>query len=136
MKLSVIIPSYNFSKYIEQCLYSVLFQNTNFDFEVLVRDDFSNDGTNEILERISIYNPNLKYYVANENWGFHKNIKFLMEEARGEYIAYLDGDDYFTDKDKLQRQIDFLKTDQKLIEMNSCSINWPIKWHSILMGGE
>jgi glycosyltransferase involved in cell wall biosynthesis len=108
MKLSVIIPSYNFSKYIEQCLYSVLFQNTNFDFEVLVRDDFSNDGTNEILERISIYYPNLKYYVANENWGFHKNIKFLMEEARGEYIAYLDGDDYFTDKDKLQRQIDFL----------------------------
>jgi glycosyltransferase involved in cell wall biosynthesis len=108
MKLSVIIPAYKFSKYIEQCVLSVLFQNTNFEFEVLVRDDFSNDGSNEILERISIYNPNLKYYVANENWGFHKNIKFLMEESRGEYIAYLDGDDYFTDKDKLQRQIDFL----------------------------
>jgi glycosyltransferase involved in cell wall biosynthesis len=108
MKLTVIIPAYKFSKYIEQCLLSVLFQNTNFEFEVLVRDDFSNDGTNEILERISIYYPNLKYYVADENWGFHKNIKFLLEESRGEYISYLDGDDYFTDKDKLQKQIDFL----------------------------
>ena len=108
MKLSVIIPAYKFSKYIEQSVLSVLFQHTNFEFEVLVRDDFSNDGTNEILERISIYYPNLKCFTSEENWGFHKNIKFLMEEAKGEYIAYLDGDDYFTDKDKLQKQVDFL----------------------------
>ena len=108
MKLSVIIPAYKFSKYIEQCVLSVLFQNTNFEFEVLVRDDFSNDGTDEILERLSIYYPNLKCFKSEENWGFHKNIKFLLEQASGDYISYIDGDDYYTDKDKLQKQIDFL----------------------------
>lgn len=108
MKVSVIIPAYKFSKYIEQCLISVLFQNTNFEFEVIVRDDFSNDGTNEILERLSTYHPNLRYFIAEENWGFHKNIKFLLEQCQGEYIAYLDGDDYYTDKFKLQKQSDFL----------------------------
>lgn len=108
MKLSVIIPAYKFSKYIEQCVLSVLFQNTNFEFEVLVRDDFSNDGTNEILERLSIYYPNLKCFKSEENWGFHKNIKFLLEQSSGDYISYIDGDDYYTDKDKLQKQVDFL----------------------------
>ena len=115
MKLSVIIPAYKFSKYIEQSVLSVLFQHTNFEFEVLVRDDFSNDGTNDILERLSLHYPNLKCYVPEENWGFHKNIKFLMEEAKGEYIAYLDGDDYFTDKDKLQKQVDFLDSNPDYI---------------------
>jgi glycosyltransferase involved in cell wall biosynthesis len=115
MKLSVIIPTYKFSKYIEQCVLSVLFQNTNFEFEVLVRDDFSNDGTNEILERLSIYYPNLKWFKSEENWGFHKNIKFLLEQASGEYISYIDGDDYYTDKDKLQKQIDFLDNNPEYI---------------------
>jgi glycosyltransferase involved in cell wall biosynthesis len=115
MKLTVIIPAYKFSKYIEQCVLSVLFQNTNFEFEVLVRDDFSNDGTNEILERLSIYYPNLKWFKSEENWGFHKNIKFLLEQASGEYISYIDGDDYYTDKDKLQKQIDFLDNNPEYI---------------------
>ena len=124
MKLSVIIPAYKFSKYIEQCVLSVLFQNTNFEFEVLVRDDFSNDGTNEILERLSFYNSNLTNFVATENLGFHKNIKFLMEEAKGEYIAYIDGDDYFTDKNKLQKQIDFLDNNPDYV-MHSMG-NWTL----------
>ena len=108
MKVSVIIPAYKFSKYIEQSVLSVLWQKTNFDFEVLVRDDFSQDGTDKILERLQYHNPNLKLIESFENWGGHKNITFLLSEAKGEYIAYLDGDDYFTDQNKLQKQVDFL----------------------------
>ena len=53
MKVSVIVPAYKFANYLEQALLSVLWQKTNFEFEVLVRDDFSQDGTDQILERIS-----------------------------------------------------------------------------------
>lgn len=108
MKVSVIIPAYKFAKYIEQSILSALWQKTNFDFEVLVRDDFSKDGSDTIIKRIRFNNPNLRYFESTENWGGYKNIKFLCEQAKGEYIAYLDGDDYFTDQYKLQKQVDFL----------------------------
>ena len=83
-------------------------QKTNFDFEILIRDDFSNDGSDEIIEKIAHENKNVRYFKSNENIGGHKNIKFLLDLADSEYIAYLDGDDYWTASDKLQKQIDFL----------------------------
>ena len=115
MKLSVVIPSYKFAKYIEQSVYSVLFQKTDFEFEVLGRDDFSQDGTDQILERISYRNSNLKIFKSEENWGGYENIKFLINQCSGDYIAYLDGDDYFTDQYKLQKQIDFLDSNSDYI---------------------
>jgi len=108
MKLSVIVPSYKFEHYIEQCLLSVLSQKTNFDFEILVRDDFSQDNSDKTIERIATHNPQIKYFKASENWGFHKNIKFLLEQCSGQYISYIDGDDYWFDFHKLQKQVDFL----------------------------
>lgn len=108
MKLSVIIPSYKFFRFLEVNLITVLSQKTNFEFEVLVRDDFSQDGSDLVLKRLQGFYPNLIVYDAEENWGFHKNIKFLMEKAIGDYICYLDGDDYFLDPLKLQKQVDFL----------------------------
>jgi glycosyltransferase involved in cell wall biosynthesis len=109
MKLSVIVPSYKFAKFLEVNLLTVLNQKTNFDFEVIVRDDFSEDGSDKILKRLKNIFPNLIVHEAKENWGFHKNIKFLLEEAKGKYIAYIDGDDYYTDPLKLQKQVDFLE---------------------------
>lgn len=108
MKLSVIVPTFKFFNYIEHALTSVLWQKTNFDFEVLVRDDFSEDGSDFLLKRIAYNNPKLRHFESTENWGIYRNIKFLYEQAKGQYIAYLDGDDYFTDEFKLQRQVDFL----------------------------
>ena len=108
MKVSVIVPAYKFANYLEQALLSVLWQKTNFEFEVLVRDDFSQDGSEEIIERLTKFYPNLKHFCATENLGFHKNIPFLLSQSRGEYIAYLDGDDYFFNEYKLQKQVDFL----------------------------
>ena len=108
MKVSVIIPCYNFEEYIEQSILSAVSQKTNFEFEILVRDDFSSDKSQLNIERVANFNTNVRFFKPEENWGGTKNIKFLSEQATGEYIAYLDGDDYWTDINKLQKQIDFL----------------------------
>ena len=112
MKLSVIVPSYKFSKYIDDCLNSIVNQKTNFQFEILVRDDFSQDGSEELIERIinQNSNPNIvfRYFKSSENLGCFGNIQLLLNKCSGEYIAYIDGDDYFTDEYKLQKQVDFL----------------------------
>lgn len=115
MKVSVIIPCYNFESYIEQCILSVVSQKTNFDFEILVRDDMSTDKSQICIERVAIFNENVKFFVADENLGGQKNVKFLIEQCKGEYIAYLDGDDYWTDINKLQKQIDFLDSNPDYI---------------------
>jgi glycosyltransferase involved in cell wall biosynthesis len=108
MKVSVIVPCYNFGEYIEECIASILSQKTNFDYEILIRDDFSNDGSDKIIESYSKKNPNIKFFKSTENWGFNKNIRYLLEQSDAEYIAYIDGDDYWIDDEKLQNQIDFL----------------------------
>jgi glycosyltransferase involved in cell wall biosynthesis len=108
MKVSVIIPCYNFEEYIEHCILSVVSQKTNFDFEILVRDDLSIDRSQLNIDRVANFNSNVKVFKSDENWGGQKNVKFLIEQCEGEYIAYLDGDDYWTDVNKLQKQIDFL----------------------------
>lgn len=108
IKVSVIIPCYNFGEYIEQSILSAVNQITNFEYEILVRDDLSTDNSQINIERVAYYHPKVKYYKPTENLGGGKNISFLISECKGEYIAYLDGDDYFTDPYKLQKQIDFL----------------------------
>ncbi len=115
MKVSVIIPCYNFEDYIEQSILSAVSQKTNFEFEILVRDDMSTDNSQICIERVSIFNDSVKYFKAEENLGAGDNIKFLTEQAKGEYIAYLDGDDYWTDVYKLQKQIDFLDSNPDYI---------------------
>lgn len=109
IKLSIVIPAYNFGYFIDQAVLSALWQSTNFEFEVLVRDDFSPDKTTTVLEKIAHRNSRLKYFTATENWGFMKNIEFLFRKAKGKYIAYLDGDDYYVFQDQLQKAFDFLE---------------------------
>lgn len=112
IELSVIIPAYKFCYFIDQSVMSALWQKTNFEFEVLVRDDFSPDKTDSVLSKIAYWNPRLKYFKATENWGFMKNIQFLLNQAQGKYVAYLDGDDYYVFQDKLQKAYDFLEQNQ------------------------
>ena len=106
MKLSVIIPCYNFENYIEECIFSVLKQITEFDFEIIVGDDCSKDGSLSIIE--SIKSEKIRIIKNEENLGFYQNIKNLILSSKGEYISYLDGDDYLTDINKLQKQVEFL----------------------------
>lgn len=109
MMLSVIIPTYKFAPYIKECVDSVLSQQVNFDYEVLIGDDFSEDGTVELLNELYEQNTKVKIFAHEKNLGPYENIKILMDSSRGKYISYLDGDDYFLDPTKLQRQVDFLE---------------------------
>lgn len=117
MKVSVIIPCYNFEKYIEEALLSVISQKTNFEYEILVRDDGSSDRSIDCIDRVCMVCKNAAdiknfshTYQEGKNLGLKgmNNFKFLLDNAKGEYIAYMDGDDYWVDPYKLQRQIDFL----------------------------
>lgn len=115
MKLSVIIPCYNFAEFIEQAITSAINQNTNFEYEILIRDDFSPDTSYTNIERTCLFAPNkknIRNFKPEKNIGANRNIKFLLEQAKGEYIAYLDGDDYWIEPTKLQRQVDFLENNK------------------------
>jgi glycosyltransferase involved in cell wall biosynthesis len=107
-KLSVLVPAYNFGNYISDCIDSIYKQKTNFEFDVIVRDDNSTDHTISVLDNLKIKYPNLIILDGSINLGAFENIKLLYETANSEYIAYLDGDDLFGDEDKLQIQTDFL----------------------------
>lgn len=111
MKVSVCIVTYNHAKFVRQTLDSVLSQQTTFDFEVIVGDDLSKDNTREILAEYQTRYPDkirLLLHPTNlGNNGMH-NALSTFKEARGEYIAQMDGDDYWINPHKLQKQADML----------------------------
>ncbi|OQY27194.1 MAG: hypothetical protein B6244_11310 [Candidatus Cloacimonetes bacterium 4572_55] len=117
MKLSVCITTYNHESYIAQAIDSVLRQETDFDFEILIGEDDSKDQTREIVKaykdrypdkiRLFLHDRKNVIYIsgiATGRWNFTNNLK----HAKGQYVALLDGDDYWTDPLKLQKQVDFL----------------------------
>ncbi|WP_414830125.1 glycosyltransferase family 2 protein [Alteromonas sp. H39] len=107
MKLSVLIPAYNLEKYIEETIRSVCEQQTDFGYEVIVCDDASPDGTARIIRQLASEFGNLVPIIKTENGGLAENMKTLLSQAKGEYIAYLDGDDVAL-PGKLQSQVDYL----------------------------
>lgn len=115
-KINVIIPNYNYGKYLEMCLMSVYMQKTNCEIEILVNDDCSTDYSIEILSRFKNYfeipNIKLNFFENQNNKGEIQTTKFLLEKCDGDYIAYLDSDDYWIDPNKLQKQFDFLEKNQ------------------------
>ncbi len=109
IKVSVIVPAYNQEKYIGTTLESIVNQKTTFKFEVLVGEDCSIDGTAEVVKKYAADNQDLIFpYYREKNLGIADNPAELFTHARGEYIAFIDGDDYWIDENKLQKQVDFL----------------------------
>ena len=111
MTVSVLMITYNHSKYIKQAVESVLEQKTNFDFELIIANDCSPDNTDEIINDIIKNNPNgykIKYYSHQKNIGMMSNFIFLTEQATGKYCALCEGDDFWTDNYKLEKQVSFL----------------------------
>ncbi len=109
MKLSVVIITYNQVSFIRQCMESVLAQQFDASWEIVVADDASSDGTAQILGDYAQRHPHLIQLVtATANQGLVGNLRRALAVARGEYIAYLDGDDYWTDPRKLARQVAIL----------------------------
>lgn len=109
MKLSVIVPAFKLAPYIHECLLSILAQQTNFDFEVIVCDDTSPDNTLDVINYLASAYPNLRVLSNTKNLGLIGTMRRLLDTAKGEYIAYLDGDDVAL-PGKLQQQVDYLDT--------------------------
>lgn len=109
-KVSVVVLTYNQEKYVKQALDSILLQNLPFSIEILIGDDASKDSTPEILQNYAQKYPDIiKLCLHKKNIGASKNIYSLFMKAKGEYIALLEGDDYWLDNNKLKTQIQFLE---------------------------
>lgn len=109
MKASVCCITYNHEKYIAQALDGFFLQQTDFDFEIVIADDASRDGTRSIIESYMQRYPGRINYIRNEpNMGVMPNFTQALKACRGEYVAICEGDDYWTDPNKLQIQSDLL----------------------------
>ena len=112
-KVSVCVVTYNQEKYIRQCLQSLVDQKTNFDFEVIVADDCSTDGTRAIVREFAEKYPGeVKPIFRDKNIGAGANYVCVHQQAIGEYVAHMDGDDYAL-PGKLQAQANILDADLK-----------------------
>lgn len=109
MRLSVCIYTYNHEAYIEKAVKSALDQDVDFDYEIIVGEDSSTDLTADILRRLEANHPGrLKVAYREANLGAEKNFARTIAECRGEYISFLDGDDFWTSRNKLALQVGFL----------------------------
>ncbi len=111
-KVSVLVVTYNQERFIEQAVRSALFQQAHFDYEIIVGEDSSTDGTRAVLARLDAAFPGrLRLLLRERNLGPARNFQDAYAECRGEYVALLDGDDYWTDPAKLRKQVAVLDAD-------------------------
>lgn len=121
-KVSVCVITYNQEKYIRQCLQSIVDQETNFDFEVIVGDDCSIDGTRDIVREFAERYPGIVkpiYQVENIGGGVN-NFMTVHNGANGAYVCHMDGDDYWL-QGKLQYQSDVLDGDESIVQCWTCA---------------
>lgn len=110
-KVSVSLVTFNHEKFIAQAIESILLQEVDFSYEIIIGEDFSSDKTREIvIEYQKQYPDKIRLILPEENLGCYGQKIFVqtLQACRGEYIAILDGDDYWTSPNKLQQQVDFL----------------------------
>ena len=123
IKVSVAMITFNQEAYVEQAIESVLLQQFNFTIELVISDDYSSDNTRNILKKYKEKYPKIiNLLLPNFNQGMHLNFMNTLAACRGQYIALLEGDDYWTSNLKLQKQIDFLDH----------NINCSICFHKVL----
>ncbi len=112
-KVTVISLSYNHAQFIGQCVESVLTQKTDFDFNFIVSDDCSSDNTPSTLQLLAAKYPGrIQLILRDKNVGGARNFLDTYAMATGEFIAIVEGDDYWTDKRKLQKQVDALEANR------------------------
>ena len=124
--VSICCITYNHAKFIRKAIESMLMQNTTFDVEIVIGEDCSTDGTKDIINEYKNSYPNKFRVIDSENnVGMMPNFFRTLNACEGKYIALLEGDDFWTDNNKLQRQVDFL-------ERNS---DYAITYHKIALLG-
>lgn len=109
MKVSVLIMTYNHERYVGRALDGALMQQTSFPFEILVSEDASTDATRSIVQEYAARHPDkIRLILSERNVHTNEIVTRGLRAARGDYVALLDGDDFWTAPDKLQAQADFL----------------------------
>lgn len=109
--VSVCMITYNHEKYIAQAIESVLMQKTSFKYELVIGEDCSTDGTRAIVcDYVRRYSGRIRLLLPKHNQGMISNFVSTVTACRGRYVALLEGDDYWTDPTKLQRQVDFFES--------------------------
>lgn len=112
--VSVLLITYNHEKYIRQSIESIIGQITDFNFEIVVGEDHSTDNTFSIIQSYQKANPELiRIRRSAQNVGLLENYKLTTEACKGKYIAICSGDDYWIDNYKLQKQLDFLESNDE-----------------------
>jgi len=108
MRVSVVVPTYDHQRYIDEAVSSVLRQRTSFDFEVILSEDCSTDGTRDKVLEWGRRSDRVRLLLSDVNLRSNEVVARGFRAALGEYIALLDGDDLWTSPDKLERQVEFL----------------------------
>lgn len=125
--VSVAVRAYQAEKYIAECLDGIIMQKKDgFDIEIVISTDCCTDNTLDIIKKYQIKYPNIIRNVTPEkNIGGFKTLFYVISECKGKYIALCDGDDYWTDENKLKKQIDFMENNETY---SACFHNSAIKY--------
>jgi glycosyltransferase involved in cell wall biosynthesis len=118
--VSIACITYNHAGFIRDAMEGFLMQKTTFPFEILIHDDASTDGTAEIIREYEEKYPGLIFPLYQSENQYSKGVRgistrYNIPRARGKYIAICEGDDYWTDPLKLQRQVDFLQENEEYV---------------------
>lgn len=127
--VSVCMITYNHEQYIAEAMEGVLMQEVDFEVELIIADDASNDKTQEIVNSYIQNHPKghwIKYTRHNKNLGMMPNFIWALNQCKGKYVALCEGDDYWIDSFKIKKQVEFLKEN---LEFNSC-------YHEVLIVNE
>lgn len=133
--VSVICEVYNHEPYLRECLEGFVMQQTNFLYEILIHDDASTDGSVAIIREYEQKYPNLFKPIYQKENQYSKGVSIWRDiqipRAQGKYVAICEGDDYWTDPLKLQKQVDILEADETLMACcTDCSV---VDNHSALL---
>lgn len=121
--VSVVMITYGHEKFIGQAIQGILIQKCDFEIELIIANDCSPDNTDQAIKQIFKSHPNshlINYTKHIENKGMMANFIWTLQQAKGKYIAVCEGDDYWTDPLKLQKQVDFLEMNDRY---NLCGHN-------------
>lgn len=117
IEISVLMLAYNHERYIRQAIDSILSQNIHVPYEIIIHDDVSTDGTRQILYEYKKKYPDIIKLLIRKKKA--RSVTYaayqILKVARGKYIAFCEGDDYWIDNSKLQRQYDFMENQEKYV---------------------
>lgn len=116
--VSVIMITYGHEKYIQQAIESVFMQKTNFSIELIIANDESPDNTDNVIQEVLKNTPShiiVRYTKHEKNMGMITNFNWALKQAKNKYNAICEGDDFWIDENKLQKQVDFLESNEKYL---------------------